>query len=328
MLRRWNWLVIMMVVLIPFVGCSDDDESVLIPTPPIEDSAFDVMAAAAKAYINDNTQCPGVLAATALNDNLANYTVIDIRSQANYDLGHIPGAYHSSLGTLIADLATIPNDKPYVIACYSGQSAGHAKVAMELLGYGEVYSLLFGMSAWHSSLDKWSTKCSDNLMPAHLETTNNNSGLATQSFPTLSENVATVVAERVALMLQNGFKAKSYASIQDNLSNYFIVNYFGEADYLGTGTSGVPGHISGAFQFTPYASMGFDEMLKNIPADKEVIVYCWTGQHSSQVTAYLNMLGYDAYSMSNGSNNLFYGDLTAHKWGPGAMNDFMLETTP
>ena len=41
---------------------------------------------------------------------------------------------------------TIPNDKPYVLACYSGQSAGHAKIAMELMGYDQVYSLLFGMA--------------------------------------------------------------------------------------------------------------------------------------------------------------------------------------
>jgi rhodanese-related sulfurtransferase len=125
-------------------------------------------------------------------------------------------------------------------------------------------------------------------------------------------------------MLQNGFKGKAYADVRDNLAEYFIVNYFGEADYLGTGPSGVPGHIPGAFQFTPYASLGDTQMLKNLPTDKPIIVYCWTGQHSSQVTAYLNMLGYEAYSLKFGSNNLFYDNLMAHKWS--ASYDFTLET--
>jgi hypothetical protein len=31
-------------------------------------------------------------------------------------------------------------------------------------------------------------------------------------------------------------------------------------------------------------------------------VYCFTGQHSANVVAYLKMLGYDAYSVKFGSN--------------------------
>ena len=44
------------------------------------------------------------------------------------------------------------------------------------------------------------------------------------------------------------------------------------------------------------------------------MVYCWTGQTASQVVAYLNMLGYDAYSLKFSSNALWYNSLTAHKW--------------
>ena len=124
-----------------------------------------------------------------------------------------------------------------------------------------------------------------------------------------------------------GFKGLDYGTLSQNPDQYFIVNYFGEADYEGTGDSGVPGHIPGAFQYTPHASLAIDQMLENIPADMPVIVYCWTGQHSSQITAYLNMLGYEAYSLRFGSNNLFYDDLTAHKWGAGAQHDFPLVPT-
>ena len=46
---------------------------------------------------------------------------------------------------------------------------------------------------------------------------------------------------------------------------------------------------------------------------------------SSQIAAYLNMLGYEALSLSFGSNALFYDSLTSHKWANPA-TDFPLVT--
>jgi len=289
--------------------------------------AFVAMATAGAAYVNDNTSCPGVISAVFLLDDLSEFTVIDIRSEVDFLAGHIPGAYHSTLSTLIHDLETfIPTDKPYVIACYSGQSSGHAKIALELLGYQDVYSLLFGMSAWNATLDVWSAHCADEL--ANPETENQNGNLVQHPYPELVGDPETIVSQRVAAMLAGGYRGISYQNIADNLEEYFIINYFGEADYQGEGTAGVPGHIPGAFQFTPYASLSMDQMLSNIPVDQPVVVYCWTGQHSSQITAYLNMLGYDAYSLKWGANALFYSDLIAHKWSPAQMHDYPLETGP
>jgi rhodanese-related sulfurtransferase len=323
MLNRKTWLILIMMALAALWGCSDDDDD-SDPTGPTE-TAFEVMAAAGKAYINDSGDCPGVINAQALFDNLADYTVIDIRREEDYLAGHIPGAYHSSFATILDDLAsTIPSDKPYVVACYSGQSAGHIKIAMELLGYEDVQSLLFGMSSWNSTLaGSWNNNV-DNLL-TNPETTNNNDQLVEGDFPELSEDPATVVSDRVEWMLAEGFKAIRFSDVQDNLDAYHFVNYHALEDYLGQGSSGVPGHIPGAFQYTPYQSLGDDQMLNTLPTDKPVVVYCWTGQHSSQVTAYLNMLGYEAYSLSFGVNSLFHDQLTAHKWTEAATNDFALE---
>lgn len=323
MLKRWSLLAIMLVAVAALVGCSDDETAG--PTSP-QTTPFEAMLSAAAPIINDNTQTPGVIGAATVHDNLGNYTVIDIRSKADYDAGHIPGAYHSTLSTLVDDLDNIPRGKPYVVACYTGQSAGHAKLAMELLGYGDVYSLGFGMSSWNSTLDRWTTNCGQTL--TNPEKTNNNGHLAKHGHPHMAGHANTIVAERVRWMLQKGFQGKAYADIMANLDDYFILNYFGQADYEGNGSAGVPGHIPGAYQFTPYASLGDKQMLDNLPTNKPIIVYCWTGQHSSQVTAYLNMLGYEAYSLKFGSNNLFHNNLTAHKWTTAAQNDFTLEQTP
>ena len=45
-----------------------------------------------------------------------------------------------------------------------------------------------------------------------------------------------------------------------------------------------------------------EELLDTLPTDKPIVVYCWTGQTSAQVTPYLRILGYDAYSMLYGMN--------------------------
>jgi len=326
---RWSLLLLPLLALGLTMGCSESTTPVDTLTPAEQ---FDAMVAAAETYINDDTQCPGVMAATALQADLDNYTVIDIRSEADYDAGHIPGAYHSSLGTLLADLGTraIPTDQNIVVACYTGQTAGHAKIALEMLYPAiDIFSLKFGMAAWNETLTaKWDNNCKDEL--TNPDQTDENGNLTTHDFPgfdTGVTNVDEVVPARVAWMLGEGFKAKSFDQIKDNLDDYFIMNYFGQADYLGQGGSGVPGHIPGAFQFTPYASLGNEQMLNNLPTEQDIVVYCWTGQHSSQVTAYLNMLGYTAFSLKFGSNYLFHSDLTGHKWSAGATNAFTLENT-
>ncbi|MBK6898856.1 MAG: hypothetical protein IPH09_06185 [bacterium] len=323
MTKRWTLMALLLIALAALAGCSSDDDPV-DPTPTA--TPFETMATAVEAYLNDNTDCPGVITAQALHDNLDDYTVVDIRSAEAYTAGHIPGAYNSSIANILTDVGTtIPTDKTIVIACYSGQSAGHAKIALELMGHEDVKTLGFGMSSWNSSLATgWNSNIGDNL--ASPETTNNNAGLTEHAFPTLTGTNATIVATRVAAMVAAGFQSITWATLQPNLDDYFVVNYFGQADYEGTGTAGVPGHIPGAYQFTPYASLGFEQMLKNLPSDgTPIVVYCWTGQHSSQVVAALNMLGYNAKSLSYGSNHLFHSSLTANRWTAASTNDFELE---
>ena len=149
MLKRWTWLMLVIIALTALVGCSSSDDPI---TPPREEAtAFETMAAAGAAYVN-SSDCPGVISATSLRDNLDNYTVIDIRASSAYLAGHIPGAYNSSLATILDDVGTtIPTDKPLVVACYSGQSAGHAKIALEMMGYTDTYTLGFGMASWSSA---------------------------------------------------------------------------------------------------------------------------------------------------------------------------------
>ena len=51
--------------------------------------------------------------------------------------------------------------------------------------------------------------------------------------------------------------------------------------------------------------------LKTLPADKPVAVYCYTGQTSAFLVAYLRLLGYDAKSVLYGTNGMIYDKMVA-----------------
>jgi rhodanese-related sulfurtransferase len=287
--------------------------------------AFVAMAAAGTDHVNDPTACPGVIDGASLWDQLDSFTVIDLRSESSYLAGHVPGARHSSLATLVDDLAgwNLPDDEPIVFACYTGQSSGYAQIAAALLGFEHTRVLKWGMAGWNCALaGPWDAAVGDAL--ANPETENQNGHLTTHPFPDLPGDPDTIVAERVAAVLAEGYSGLTYAGIVDDLEHYFVINAFGVADYEGEGDHGVPGHIPGAFQFTPHESLGLDQMLASIPADQPVVVYGWTGMHSAQLVAYLRMLGYDAYNLTWGVQALFHGSLTAHRWN-GCAYDFPLE---
>ena len=62
----------------------------------------------------------------------------------------------------------------------------------------------------------------------------------------------------------------------------------------------VKGHIAGA-QNIPFKEIGRN--LAKLPKDKEIIVYCYTGQTGGQTTSLLNLAGFKARSLNGGMNN-------------------------
>ena len=60
-------------------------------------------------------------------------------------------------------------DKPIVVACYTGQTAGHVIVALRVMGH-EAHLLKFGMASWSTTLaDKWNSKVGDGLPEPKLD---------------------------------------------------------------------------------------------------------------------------------------------------------------
>ena len=58
------------------------------------------------------------------------------------------------------------------------------------------------------------------------------------------------------------------------------------------------GHIQGASNI-PFGKTMISEFA-NLPKDKTIVVYCYTGQTAGQATAALRLMGYKAVSLNGG----------------------------
>ncbi len=315
MSKRWG--LILLILALGIWGCSDEDPvGTIAPTP------FELLAQQGADYINGSA--PGVLAAADVLASLDTYTVLDFRSTEVYGTSHIPGAIDASKSTLVANVASYDEGKPFLCVCYSGHSAGQAVFALRMLGY-EAYSLGWGMASWtQATMASWTGKWDNLATPVQTAAPELTT---TYDFPVLDDYTIEARLEEVLLGTVYGSNFIGYTDMlasAGGLDDYFIVNYFTEAQYLGEAGSGSPGHLEGAYQFTPKASLGQDQLLEYLPTDMPIVIYCWTGQHGSQVSSYLRMLGYEAYDLSGGSNVLWHDLLTGHQWNDHA-NDYVVE---
>lgn len=260
----------------------------------------------------NNVGTDWVIAGQALYDaGVANYSILDLRTAADFAAGHIQGATNCTLGEVVTKAQA--TTKPIVLVCYTGQTAAWAHVALRLSGYSTCKILKWGMSGWNSSLDKWTANVSNQAEGnANWSTTNTIKTPVSFALPSFTANDTTgagILAERVQLMLNKGFTGVASADVLANPGNYFINNYWTEADV------NTYGHIKGAYRLNETLTLANDG-FKNLDPSAKICTYCWTGQTSSLVTAYLTVLGYDAISLKFGANSMINGQLQKNKWAP------------
>jgi rhodanese-related sulfurtransferase len=75
--------------------------------------------------------------------------LLDVRDQAEANLGMIPGSVHISRGTLEGKIErAVPRDAKLVLYCSSGNRSLLAGDMLRQMGYGDVSSLAGGIRAW------------------------------------------------------------------------------------------------------------------------------------------------------------------------------------
>ena len=315
-MKQQRYLVsfIMMIALLFVIsGCKKDDSNpVTTPTTVNESEVLVKYLETNGDYIN--TTGTSIVTASTVYTNLTSGTqyVIDIRDTTAFKNGHIQGAVNVALADLWNHVKTVPaSNTSIVVACYSGQSAAYGVSLLRLLGYSKVSSLKWGMSSWDTSLAKsyWTAKTSDaykTQMVTNATVKNAKGGLPTLS--TGKTDGKDILEARAAALFTAGYSTASITNttLFANLTGNYIVNYWPVDQYN-------LGHIPGAAQYVK-PDLRDSLYLRTLPIDKPVVAYCYTGQTSSFLAAYLRLIGYDAKSLSYGANAMMYSTMPGTKF--------------
>jgi rhodanese-related sulfurtransferase len=299
-------LLLFAIVMVGLTGCKDEPI-------PVETDYYAVMTEYMEVNNLDLTDITTdwVIAAADVNTNgVATYHIIDLRAAADFNAGHIQGAVNSTLANVLT-AAQSSGGKPILLVCYTGQTAAYAHVALRLSGYSTCKILKWGMSSWNAAFDSWTANIG-NIGTGHgnWSTTNSIAAPVTFSLPEFTADDTTgaaILAERVEYMLSLGMRGLTATEVLASPSSFFINNYWIDADVT------TYGHIIGAYRNKENLSLEADG-FKNLDSGSTIVTYCWTGQTSAAVSAYLTVLGYDAKTIKFGCNAMIHDALQANKW--------------
>lgn len=297
-------LYLLILFLIPtflLTGCKEDNE--------VE---FDGQKALTEYLVAQNLDLNKILenfvVDSRLTGDVSSFYILDIRTAAEYAQGRIAGSVRIDFANLLTEAAKAT--KPILVVCKTGQTATFAVSLLRLSGF-DAKALKWGMAGWNKDLDTWTPNIG-NISVGHAnwnkETAPANVTNLAPKFTSTDTNPANILKARVAAVVAEGFKSVTPEDVLSNPGNYFINNYFPEADYLNFG------HIKGAYRIQPML-VGAGQ-VNFLDPKKKIVTYCYTGQTSGAITAYLRVLGYDAVSMLWGMNKLHNASTawTSNKW--------------
>lgn len=304
-------LLSMLSLFLVFSACTKDDDATINESEVLATYLESTNSPLMKDFVN--TDMPTIMPASevkTLNETGQVY-IIDIRSATDFATGHIANAHNVALGDILTHMDAL-DLTPYTkvaIVCYTGQTAGFAASLLRIMGYDKVYSMKWGMSSWNADFaGKWNTAVSNGNAYATQFTSDVTEKGPIGDLPVLSTGKTTgqeILEARMNTVLLDGFANITSTVVFENPSNYYIVNYWPANHYTD------PGHIPGAIQYTPKETIKLAADLKTLPTDKTIVVYCYTGQTSAFLTAYLRLLGYDAKSLLYGANGMIYDKMVA-----------------
>lgn len=272
-------------------------------------------------YINSKV-FPSLIKASIVQESLGkNILVIDLRSSKLFSEGHIKGAINKKFEDLPTYFET--GIKPFeydkiIMVCEDGQVSSYTTSLLRLMGYGNVYSMRWGMSAWNSKyaqegwLKNVSGKYETNL---EIKVNERPEGSAMPELKTGLTTGAEISSSRFKRLFEEGTGNILITAdeIFSNPQKYFIINLERKDKYE-------DGHIPGAFRYKPEGTLGYTDEMASIPVNMPVVVYCGTGHNSGFATAYLRLLGYDARTLEYGNNSFMYDKMvkqrTALSWLP------------
>ena len=85
--------------------------------------------------------------------NKQDAVMLDVRTDLEYEQGHILNAVHIPLGLLSTKISQLENHKkhPIIICCRVGSRSGQAIAMLRKQGFNELFQLRGGIMAWQSA---------------------------------------------------------------------------------------------------------------------------------------------------------------------------------
>ena len=293
-IRNLLLLFIVLALAIAFVGCNKEAETTAAAetetetSAPAETVAVDPVEEGVMAYFANKPAHNYKIPQQDFVDKVRageDMFILDIRQPDVYAEGHAKGAVNAPWGPSLGDTFTqIPMDKPVMVYCYTGQTAGQAVMTLNLAGF-EAYSVNLG---WNLGISK-------------VEGVEDIIETAANDFPgteaSIDIDVLTAIREYYSALASAEIKNNIIAetALKERLDaedpSIYVLS-IRSAEHYGEG------HIAGAANI-PW-SPGMERSFDTLPEDKTVVVYCYTGQTAGQTVAGLRLLGYDAVSLRGG----------------------------
>jgi len=91
------------------------------------------------------------ITADALQPNVSEWNIVDIRDANSFAQGHIPGAFNLTNDNVYQYIHEHDFSTPLVVVCYVGNSSRGAAEVLSNAGFENVYSLEGGMSFWRNA---------------------------------------------------------------------------------------------------------------------------------------------------------------------------------
>ncbi len=275
------------------------------------DSVIENPSSAILDYLEENgnlinsAKVPALINADEVYQNLKskNYLIIDLRIEESFKEAHIPTSVNVRPVNIIHYFENIidPNSfEKIVLVCPNSFLSGYVNMTLMLLGYQNVYTLRYGLSSWNreAAHNYWLAGIGSYLEGKLDKTEYPKPALGSlPSLKTDQRSVYQALRHRAQEILDVSLKdvIVTTQEIIENPDKYFIISYWPKSTYD-------EGHLPGAIHYAPKQSLARNKDLLTLPTDKPIAVFCYTASHSSFVTAYLRLLGYNAFNQAYGAN--------------------------
>ncbi|MFW5996131.1 MAG: rhodanese-like domain-containing protein [Halanaerobiaceae bacterium] len=215
--------------------------------------------------------------------------ILDIRQSDVYEEGHIEGAVNLPWGpdAIPDNLDKLPGDETIYVYCYTAQTANQAVALLNFAGF-EAKSVKLG---WDLGIKK----VSDYKDVVETEPNELSGETDYEIDPEIKEAI-TDYYQGLADVQDTMYK--NYKISEDNFNMMLEADEDVELLSIRQSSDFSDGHIEGAANI-PWEA-GMQEYFGQLPEDKKIVVYCYTGQTAGQAVAGLRMLGYDAISLNGG----------------------------